>query len=318
MEKSFSKKRSIGELIRKPLTKAPRVKALLGVDLEVRKGEIFGLLGPNGAGKTTLLKILSCLILPDKGQARIQGIDIQDENRVKPLIGLIQADERSFYWRISARENLRFFARLYNVPGPEIDDRVTELLGKVNMLDAADRAFSGYSSGMKQRIAIARALLHDPPIIYMDEPTRSLDPAAALSLRDFVLNELRVDKTIILTTHNLHEAEAMADRVAVLIGGKVREVGTVDAIRRWGLEGDRYTLELDAGTGPLDGPFELLADDDGAGMRRISVRPNEGVGFEQLLRYFLDRDLSVHSCDREEPDLEGAFERILAAEKAAC
>jgi len=226
IEKTFVKKRSIKELVHHPFRRAERVQALRGVDLTVEQGEIFGLLGPNGAGKTTLLKILSCLVLPNKGTAKVMGVETTRENLVKPMIGLVQADERSFYWRLSGRENLRFFARLYNVPGRDISRRIDELLERVDMTEAADRMFNGYSSGMKQRMAIARALLHDPQILFMDEPTRSLDPAASLALRKFMLEELK-EKTIILATHNLQEAQTMSDHVAILVKGRVREMASI-------------------------------------------------------------------------------------------
>ena len=207
LEKSFVKKRGFREMLRRPFAKAERVEALRGVDLRVRQGEIFALLGPNGAGKTTLLKIFSSLILPDAGQAKVAGHDTIHENLVKRRLGLVNSDERSFYWRLTARQNLRFFARLYDVPGKRIDSRIDELLARVDMADAADRQFSGYSSGMKQRIAIARALLHDPEVLLMDEPTSSLDPASARRLRQFILDELngRDGKTVVLASHNLRE-----------------------------------------------------------------------------------------------------------------
>ena len=134
LEKSFTKKRSIRQLITRPLRRPEEVPALRGVDLSVAEGEILGLLGPNGAGKTTLLKILSCLVIPDRGSAEVAGHDIADEYHVKRAIGLIHSDERSFYWRLSARENLRFFARLYDVAGPRIEARIDELLRRVELL----------------------------------------------------------------------------------------------------------------------------------------------------------------------------------------
>jgi ABC-2 type transport system ATP-binding protein len=208
VQKTFVKQRSLKTLVTRPFERAERVHALRGVDLAVRSGEIFGLLGPNGAGKTTLIKIFCCLVLPDEGKALVRGIETIHENQVKPSIGLVQTDERSFYWRLSARENLRFFARLYDVPSARIESRVQELLARVKMADDADRPFSGYSSGMKQRIAIARALLHDPPVLFMDEPTRSLDPAGAQELRDFIRHDMqqRDGKTILIATHDMREA----------------------------------------------------------------------------------------------------------------
>jgi ABC-2 type transport system ATP-binding protein len=316
IEKTFPKKRSIRELLSRPFARAERVPALRGVDLQVETGEIFGLLGPNGAGKTTLLKTLSCLILPDRGSVAIGGVDSRHERLVKRKIGLAQSDERSFYWRLTARENLRFFARLYDIEGRRIDARIDELLQVVQMTEAADRPFSGYSSGMKQRIAIARALLHDPPILLMDEPTRSLDPDSARSLRAFITDVLRRDraKTIVLATHNLHEAESLSDRVAILVRGRVRQVGTVDEVRRWGFEDDRYTLVLGSGDGaPPAGPFEVVSDERVDGRRQVVVTLHDGARLDQALSAVLAAGFEIHGCDRVESDLEAAFARILDA-----
>ena len=317
--KSFAKKRAIGELLRHPLAKAERVHALRGVDLQVRRGEILGLLGPNGAGKTTLIKILSCLVLPDAGKALIGGIDTLDENRVKPQIGLVNSDERSFYWRLSGRENLRFFARLYDVPGRRVEARVAELLRRVDLSEAADRPFSGYSSGMKQRMAIARALLHDPPILLMDEPTRSLDPASALALRTFIRDELqrRDGKTVLLATHNLREAEVLADHVVILVDGRVRQVGTVQEVRRWGVQEQGFVLELEPTADALVGPFRAIHDVTEDGVRRVTVVLAPGARFDEMLAALVAARVPLRACDRVEPDLEQAFQRILAAEEPA-
>ena len=180
----------------------------------------------------------------DGGEARVGGVDVNDASRVKPQLGLVQTDERSFYWRLSARQNLRFFARLYDVPRGEADARIDALLERVHLTDAADRPFSTYSAGMKQRVAVIRALLHDPPIVVMDEPTRSLDPAASLELRHFVADELRDrdGKTILLATHNLAEAQAISDRIVVMAAGRVVVEGTVDEVRGWGIDERSYEL----------------------------------------------------------------------------
>jgi ABC-2 type transport system ATP-binding protein len=315
LEKTFVKRRSIRELIVHPLRRPEYVRALRGVDLRVAEGEIFGLLGPNGAGKTTLLKILSCLVLPDAGEALVGGRATTRENEVKRKIGLVHSDERSFYWRLSARENLRFFARLYDVPGPAVEDRIETLLRRVDMDEAADRPFSEYSSGMKQRISIARALLHDPPILLMDEPTRSLDPASSLALREFIFHELsrKEGKTILLATHNLREAEVLADRIAILVRGRVRQTGTVDEVRRWGVREQRYRLELGPSGSLPAGPFRVVEDESGAGSRRVLVSLDEGARLEELLRAVLGSGCELRGCDRVEPDLEEAFSRILRA-----
>ncbi len=312
--KNFVEKRGFKELLAHPFRPARRVRALRGVDLTVRRGEILSLLGPNGAGKTTLIKIFTCLVLPDEGQARVGGFDTERERDVKPQIGLVHSDERSFYWRLSARQNLRFFARLYEVPGPRIEARIAELLDRVGMTEAADRPFSTYSSGMKQKIAIVRAMLHDPPILFMDEPTRSLDPASSLSLRRFIRDELqaRDGKTILIATHDLSEAESISDRIAILVGGRMRQVGTVDAVRRWGIDRPEYVVETPlAGPFPA-GPWEVLAD--GGEPRRVRLLPAEDLGFEPLVERLRAAGVPLAACDRRAPDLEEAFTRILDAE----
>jgi len=318
LEKSFSKKRSVKDLFTKPFAPPGSVRALRGVDLHVKTGEIFGLLGPNGAGKTTLVKILSCLILPDRGRALIGGEDVRHEDKVKPRLGLVHSDERSFYWRLSGRENLRFFARLYDVPGKRIDSRIDELLHKVDLAAAAPRRFSDYSSGMKQRLAIARALLHDPPILLMDEPTRSLDPAASLSLRALIRDELkgRDGKTILLATHNLREAEALCDRIAILVEGTVRQVGTIAEVRRWGVNERQFRLEVSNWRDEITGPFRVASIERINGIRRVVVALDGDGRLDDVLKAVMAQGGMIHACDRIEPDLEEAFSRLLAQETA--
>jgi ABC-2 type transport system ATP-binding protein len=204
------------------------------VDLSVRKGEVFGILGPNGAGKTTLIKILCTLILPTGGEARVNGFDVEKESgRVRESIGLVTTDERSFYWRLTGRQNLEFFASLHNFYSDDARDMVDELLGVVDLKYAADERFLNYSAGMKQRMAIARGLLNDPAVLFMDEPTRSLDPGAAQGLRDFINEEIVRErgKTIFISTHNLEEAETLCDRVAIFDDGKIKVVGSPEELK---------------------------------------------------------------------------------------
>jgi len=318
LEKSFAKKRSLKELFTKPFEQPGRVRALRGVDLHVKTGEIFGLLGPNGAGKTTLVKILSCLVLPDRGRALIGGEDVRHENKVKPRLGLVHSDERSFYWRLSGRDNLRFFARLYDVSGKRIESRIDELLSKVNLAEAAPRRFSDYSSGMKQRLAIARALLHDPPILLMDEPTRSLDPSASLSLRALIRDELkgRDGKTILLATHNLREAEVLCDRIAILVEGTVRQVGTIAEVRRWGIDERQFRLEVSNWRDEIAGPFRVVSSERFNGFRRVVVALDGDGRLDDVLKAVMAQGGMIHACDRIEPDLEEAFSRLLAEETA--
>jgi ABC-2 type transport system ATP-binding protein len=208
--------------------------ALLEVSLKVARGELLVIVGPNGSGKTTLLKILSCLILPTAGQLRVMGFDpIRQADRVKPFVGLVTGDKRSFYWRLSARENLLFFATLYGLKGPERRKRVDELIELLG-IEGPERRVEVLSGGMKQRLALARGLLGDPCLLLLDEPLRNLDPPTARNIQGFIRQELvgRRGKTVIYTTHSLPEAVAMADRVAVLNSGRLVAIGCLEEIAR--------------------------------------------------------------------------------------
>lgn len=208
--------------------------AVNNVNLRVEDGEIFGLLGPNGAGKTTLIKTLCCLILPTKGRAKVAGFDIlENEDEVKASIGLVSGDERSFYLRLTGRQNLHFFASLYNLSPKEAKMRIKELLDYLDITEA-DRRFQECSTGMKQRLAIARSLLNNPRVIFMDEPTKSLDPLVALNLRKFIKQKLvgEQKKTVFFSTHNLKEAYELSDRLALMDRGEIKALGTVAELRQ--------------------------------------------------------------------------------------
>ncbi len=215
--------------------------ALSDVSLEVAPGRCFCLLGPNGAGKTTLIKVLTTLILPDEGEARVCGLDVvREPARVRESVGLAVAEERSFYWRLSGRENLQFFATLQNIPAAERDDRIADVIRLTGLGAAADRRFDSYSTGMRQTLAFARALLTNARVLFVDEPTRSLDPRAAGRVREFLRREL-VDgrgRTVFWATHNLAEVMEVAHEVAVIAGGRVRALGTIEGLT----EGGRRSL----------------------------------------------------------------------------
>jgi ABC-2 type transport system ATP-binding protein len=216
--------RGFGELLRRPFDRRT-VTALDGLDLRVDKGRVFCLLGPNGAGKTTLIKVLATLVLPDAGRAAVGGHDVAREpGKAKGAVGYAVGEERSFYWRLTGRQNLEFFGALYGLRGPARDRRVAELLSLVGLEDAADLRFNAYSTGMKQMLAFARALLADASILLVDEPTRSLDPLAADRIRSFLRDELagRQGRTVLWATHDLGEAADHADDVAVISRGRIR------------------------------------------------------------------------------------------------
>lgn len=217
----------------RPFRREAPVHALAGIDLGVRRGEILGLLGTNGAGKTTLLKILATLILPTSGQVTIDGGDIErDADRLKAMIGLSTCDERSFYWQLTGRQNLEFFAAFQGFDSAEARLRIEELRTQLG-LEALDRRFGVYSTGMRHRLSIARALLHRPKILLLDEPTRSLDPSAAAMLRGLIRTTLAGEMkcTVVLATHNLEEASGMCDRIAFLSGGRLAGWGTIEELR---------------------------------------------------------------------------------------
>ena len=211
------------------------VVALNHVNLRVRRGEIFGLLGPNGAGKTTLIKILSTLILPDEGEAYVDGYDVvREAGKVRSRIGLMTGGERSIYWKLTARENLLFFAKLYKLNRKTAKERVDELLELMGLKDRADDKVEDYSSGMKMKVILAKALIHDPPILLLDEPTLGLDPNFAREIRVFIKEEIneKGGKTIFLTTHYMEEADMLCDRIALIDRGEIIRVGTPEELKK--------------------------------------------------------------------------------------
>ncbi|MEA1906400.1 MAG: ABC transporter ATP-binding protein [Euryarchaeota archaeon] len=233
LTKKFALQKGLTDFLRHPFGK-DAMTAVVDVNLNVKNGELFGILGPNGAGKTTLIKMLCTLISPTVGTAYVNGYDIaKDSGKVRESIGFITADERSFYWRLTGRQNLKFFASLHNFYSGDAEARIDKLLSLVGMGERADDRFLSYSAGMKQRMAIARGLLNDPAVIFMDEPTRALDPGAAQNVREFVRDRIVGDegKTVFLSTHHLPEAEELCDRIAIINDGRIVAVGTLNELK---------------------------------------------------------------------------------------
>jgi ABC-2 type transport system ATP-binding protein len=224
--------------------KAP-VTALHNVSFDVHAGEVFGLLGSNGAGKTTLTKIVATLIQPTNGKVSVCGFDtIAKERQVKSLIGLATAEERSSYWRLTAEQNLIFFARIYGMSDRPAKARISELIEQLELTEVARRRFGELSTGNKQRVAVARALLMNPPILLLDEPTRSLDPLAAARMRILIasLASASPPVTVLLTSHNLTEVEELCARVAVISKGRIRAIGSPSDLRSSGQSDESATL----------------------------------------------------------------------------
>src|SRR5215217_6096211 len=234
LTKRFRKLQTYRDLVFYPWRQADHL-AVDRVSLHIERGELFGLLGQNGAGKTTLIKMLCTALLPSSGSASLMGYDVVKQARqVRERIGLVNGEERSFYWRLTGRQNLEFFAALYHVPGPLARRRIDDLLRRVGLADDADRPFRTYSSGMRQKLGIARGLLSSPQVLFMDEPTRSLDPISAQAMRrlvaEYIIGEL--GSTVILATHSMAEAEELCDRVALIRTGRIVAHGSVDQLRQ--------------------------------------------------------------------------------------
>lgn len=210
-----------------------KVVAVENLTLDVRKGEVFGFIGPNGAGKTTTVRMLCCLIAPTEGTAFIGDNEINrdpDSLNIRQMVGLLP-ESPGLYERLSPYRNLDFFAQLYGVPRSKREERIKDLLQMLNMWKKRDEPVGTFSKGMKQKIAIARALVHDPEILFLDEPTSGLDPRAAKTVRDFLSDLKREGRTIFLNTHNLAEAERLCDRVA-LVNTKLVAVGSPLELKR--------------------------------------------------------------------------------------
>ncbi|HEY4423200.1 MAG TPA: ABC transporter ATP-binding protein [Pyrinomonadaceae bacterium] len=210
------------------------VEALRDVSFEVEIGEIFGLIGRNGAGKTTLTKIVATLVQPTTGSVSVHGHDsVSDDEHVRRHIGLSTAEERSFYWRLTSEQNLMFFARLHGLSDRVAKQRIKDVFAKLELDEVARRRFGELSTGNKQRLAVARALLAKPPVLLLDEPTRSLDPLAAARMRDLIrsLAGQAPPVTILLTSHNLAEVETLCARVAIISRGRIRAIDTPRNLR---------------------------------------------------------------------------------------
>src|SRR5919108_2804780 len=232
--KVFEKgRRTVWQRLRREPDRRERFRAVDGVDLQVETGEIFGLLGPNGAGKTTTMKMLATLLIPTSGTIRVLGIDpLARPREIRARLGAMLSGERSLYWKLTARENLEYFAALYHVPPAEVRRRIGEVLAAVELTDRADDYVERYSTGMRQRLALPRALVPHPPLIILHEPPLGVDPQASRDLRDRV-RELRAQgRTVLLTTHYMEEADQLCDRVAIIDHGRIVALDTPAALKR--------------------------------------------------------------------------------------
>jgi ABC-2 type transport system ATP-binding protein len=221
------------------------VEAVQGVSFKIAKGELYGLLGPNGAGKTTTIKMLITLLTPSGGSARVLGYDVvADARKVRAQIGYVFGGDRGLYERLSALDNLRYFAELYGVEPRDQRPRIARVLDLVGLAGRERQRVEGYSRGMRQRLHIARGLLHDPPVVFLDEPSIGVDPVGARELRTTIASLTAQGKTVLLTTHYMFEADALCDRIGVIAGGRLVGEGTPRELKA--AVKDRSVVEIEA------------------------------------------------------------------------
>ena len=285
LHKAFTVRRPLAQVVRAPFARSWR-RALQGVSLEVAPGECLGVLGPNGAGKTTLFRILTTLIAPDAGEAQVFGRDVLHEpDAVRRLIAYASADERSLYWRLDARENVRVFLALYGRHGAQARAAGDEALAAVGLDPASSQPAGTFSSGMRQRLLLARALATRPRLLLLDEPTRSLDPVTARDFRQFLRDEVivRAGCTVVLATHSGDEASMLCARVAVLDRGRVLALEATSRLAER-IAGGRYRLWTET---PAHSALAALAV-------RVAGAPEDGWTPVELTLSGGDAALSAH------------------------
>ncbi len=296
----------------------PPVEALRGIDLEIRRGEVLGLVGQNGAGKTVLTKLIATLTEPSAGRVEVFGRDtVRDARAIRGRIGMTTADERCFYWRLTPRQNLHFYARLYGWERRAGARRIDELLARVDLAAAADRAYRTLSAGNRQRLALARALLPDPELLLLDEPTSRLDPEAAARLRTLVRDRVLADGrcAVLYATHDLAEIDELCPRVAVLHEGRCLWSGDVDALRTRFGGGEVTTLTVRGKTpaqlAPVTGAHVGLRAPDGTVEVGLAAGPG-GAGLATAIRAIVAAGGEIVGCRTERAPLQRVCAALIA------
>ena len=298
------------------------IEALRGVSFSVRYGEVVGLLGPNGAGKTTLIKILATLLLPDSGEAYIAGYDVvREAKKVRKIIGVMLSVEKGFYGKLTGRENLEYFAALYDLDLSYAKTRIKYLLNLLGLdeLGASNKLFEEYSLGMKARLALARALLRDPQVLLLDEPTLGLDPLSARRIRDLVKKLAREGKAVLLTSHNLFEVEAICDRVLLINKGLIIAEGSPEDLKNKVSRYRRVLIKLrkDLATSKVLRLIQStykpsLTTEVGNNYVELKLMITNDDEFNLLLRELMRNNCKVLDIKIESPSLEDVFVRLLS------
>ena len=295
------------------------VEAVRGVTFEIAEGELFGLLGPNGAGKTTTIKMLITLLIPTSGSARVLGHDVVDDAHwVRKHIGYVFGGDRGLYERLSALDNLRYFAELYAVEPRGQRARIDELLELVGLKGREKERVEGYSRGMRQRLHIARGLLHDPPVVFLDEPTIGVDPVGARELRATIASLTAAGKTVLLTTHYMFEADALCDRIAVIANGTIVAQGTPGELKSGVADGSVVEVELFGveetsveRVRALDG-VRTVTLEDREQKQLLIVQTAPGLELTHAILSQLN-GASIGRVSSREPTLEDAYVQLVTA-----
>jgi ABC-2 type transport system ATP-binding protein len=307
-------------------TKGPFIEALRGVNLKIKKGEIFGVLGPNGAGKTTLIKILCTLIIHDEGEAYVHGLDVKKEpGEVLRNLQAVLPESRGFTWRLTGRQNLEFYALLYGLREKEAQERIDYLLEFTGLKERANDGYQRYSTGMQRKLLLCRALLRNTPTILFDEPTAGLDPTSAAEFRSMLHDRLAREekKTIFLSTHNLYEAQNICDRIAILDRGKITACDTPDNIRYMMFDEKVFVITfIDAVFNDehvkmvneleeMDGVHGATPEvDPERNFHEISIRVDKNMDLGSILEVIMKSGLKIRMINTKEPTLEDAFMAI--------
>lgn len=299
--------------------KTPRtVVAVDRISFNVPKGEIFGLLGPNGAGKTTTIKMLCTLITPSSGDVHINGFSLgEDQQKVRENLGVMLTGERTLYWKLTGRENLEYFAALYHLDQKYAKKRIEDLLGLVGLKEREDTLVENYSTGMRIRLSFVKALLNEAPVLLFDEPTASLDPQSSRLIRDIIRDLKKSGHAIILTTHNMEEADILSDRVAIIDHGKIESLGPPSELKQKVKSNDVIEIEgrnFSENTADALQSFSEVSNaafsPTEAGSERTVLRIHVEKGKEvlpKILEFLVRKQATITKVNFIEPTLEDVF-----------
>ena len=292
--------------------------ALDHLDLQVEEGELFGLLGPNGAGKTTLIKILSTLLLPSSGSAKVLGYDVvREAARIRPRINMVSGGETSGYGLLTVRENLWMFSQFYGIPGKQAKATIDELLVKFDLMDKADAKVRTISTGQRQKMNVVRGFVTDPDLLYLDEPTLGLDVNASLIIREHLRSWVRDNrgKTLLLTTHYMIEADELCDRVAIINNGKILACDSPKNLKRTISRNSTFSIETTP-FGDVDG-LSALRGVTGYSAETVSDRTilklvvDDESAISDIISYLTQRSAKIISFSKNEPTLEDVFIKMV-------